>query len=96
MPHQITFLESDGTETILECEEDQYILDVALQAGLDLPYACRAGVCSVCACKVVDGEVDNEEQTYLDDNQLDEGYALLCVAYPKSDCYIVTEQESEI
>lgn len=96
MLHQITFVESDGTETILECEDDQYILDVALQAGLDVPYACRAGVCSACACKVIDGEVDNEEQTYLDDDQLDEGYALLCVAYPKSDCYIVTDKETEI
>jgi ferredoxin len=96
MSYQITFVESDGTETIVECEEDQYILDAGLQFGLDLPYACCVGACSACACKVIEGEVDNEEQTYLDDDQLDEGYSLLCVAYPKSDCYIKTDQESEI
>jgi ferredoxin len=96
MSYQITFVEPDGTETVLECEEDQYILDVALKSGIDLPYACRAGVCSACTCKVLDGEVDNKEQVYLDDDQLDEGYTLLCVAYPKSDCYILTEQENEI
>ncbi len=96
MAYSITLRSPDGTDEVIQCDDDQYILEAAEEAGIDLPSSCKAGACSSCAGKVLEGTVNNDEQSFLDDEQLEDGWSLLCVATPESDCVILTEQEENI
>lgn len=94
--HYTVTLETPTGTVSFECPEDVYIMDQAEDEGHDLPYSCRAGACSSCAGRVLSGEIDQRDQAFLEDEQLDEGYCLTCVTTPLSDVIIKTHCEDEL
>lgn len=92
---RVRLIMPDGEATI-EASEDDYVLEAAEDAGYDLPYDCRAGVCTTCVGKLVEGEMDQEEGEALEEDELEEGFVLLCIGHAKSDCTIRTHREDEL
>jgi len=70
-------------------EDFDNILDGALAAGADLPFACKGGVCSTCRCKVVEGTVEMKLNYALDENEVEKKYILSCQAVPTSSKVVV-------
>ena len=94
--YTVTVKDAEGVETTVECDDDQTILDVVEEAGADAPYSCRSGSCSSCAGKIIEGTVDQEDQFFLDEDQLEAGYVLTCVAKPTSDVIIQLGEEENL
>ena len=70
----------DGKEHEIAISPDEHVLDAALNAGLDLPFSCKAGVCSTCRCKVMAGDVTMDKNYTLEADEISQGFALSCQA----------------
>ncbi len=77
-----------------EADGDKPLLDTLEKHGVSLPYGCRYGGCISCAAKLLDGEVDQSKGVALNGRQMCDGYVLLCVARPQSDCTLDVGVES--
>jgi ring-1,2-phenylacetyl-CoA epoxidase subunit PaaE len=69
------------------------ILDMALHAGADLPFACKAGVCCTCRAKLVEGKVRMDKNFALDDHELARGFVLTCQSHPLTERVVVNYDE---
>lgn len=95
--YKVTLITPFGTKEYNSCPDDVYLLDhLEEEHGLDLPHSCRSGSCSTCTGKIVSGTVDQSDGTFLDDDQIKNGYVLTCVAYHKSDVVIETHMEEDV
>ena len=92
---KVTFVTRAG-EVQTEAAEDQYLLDVAVAAGLHLPYMCLQGWCTTCAGRVLAGKVDQHEALRLYPEDEAAGFVLLCSAFAGSDLRILTHQKEEL
>ena len=86
---EVTILDGGKEFHFIMEEEYDNILDGALAAGADLPFACKGGVCSTCRCKVIEGTVEMKVNYALDENEVAKKYILSCQAVPTSDKVVV-------
>ncbi|WP_421751299.1 1,2-phenylacetyl-CoA epoxidase subunit PaaE [Croceimicrobium sp.] len=81
----------DGDETHFDLNSDgDCILDAALDAGADVPYACKGAVCCTCRAKVIEGEVEMEMNYALEDDEVEDGYVLTCQSHPRTEKVVVS------
>jgi ferredoxin len=81
---------------MVQVPADQYILQTAETQGVTLPYACRNGACTTCAVRVLKGDLAQPEAMGLSPKLQSQGYALLCVSYPRADLVVETQDEDEV
>ena len=80
----------DGKTHHLFMRDGEKVLDTALEAGLDLPYSCRGGVCCTCRARVMEGTVEMEKNYTLEQAEIDKGFVLTCQAVPRSKRVVVS------
>ena len=86
------------TNTYHTCQvpSDRYILHSAESQGVELPFSCRNGACTTCAVRVRSGDLHQPEAVGLSLELQQQGYALLCVSYARSDLEVETQAEDEV
>lgn len=89
-------IQHQGDTYTIQVPEDKIILRTACAAGLDLPSSCNAGVCTTCAARIIEGTVEQSDGMGISPELQKQGYALLCVSYPRSNLRIETEKEDEV
>ena len=93
---RLVFLGAQGQSIEVEGRKDTYILDSGLDAGLELPFTCRGGICGACVGRIAEGEVDQSDVADLSftmsEEEQEQGMALLCMARPVSDRLVIDTQ----
>ena len=75
----------EGEEHLVPVSMESSILETALDAGLDMPYSCQSGLCTACRGKCLEGDITKDDAEGLSDEELEEGYRLLCIGKPITD-----------
>jgi ferredoxin len=92
----IVFLGGGGTSVPVAARKDTYILDSGLNAGLELPFTCRGGICGACVGRVAEGEVDMSDipdlSFTMNEDEIAQGMCLLCMARPVSEKVVIETQ----
>jgi ring-1,2-phenylacetyl-CoA epoxidase subunit PaaE len=83
----------DGQEYTITVDADQTILDAAIDADIDPPYACRVAACCSCKAKLMSGKVKMDDDEPLTQEELDEGFVLTCQSHPLTDDVCVNYDE---
>lgn len=83
----------DGEEHLITLKPKESILDAAIRLELDPPFSCQSGVCTTCQAKVLQGDVDMQNNFGLSDEEVEEGYVLTCISFPKTPGVIVSWDE---
>ncbi|MFM7427592.1 MAG: 2Fe-2S iron-sulfur cluster-binding protein [Elainella sp.] len=92
--YQVTLInQSQDFARTIDVPDTESILNEAFEQGIKIPFECVVGACAACEGKLIAGEVDQAEQIFLNDDQIESGSVLLCVAKPMSDCTIEVELE---
>jgi ferredoxin len=86
----------NGTSHSFSCRADQTVLAAAEAAGVALPSSCCSGVCTTCAALIQEGTVHQPDAMGVKAELQEQGYALLCVAFPRSDLKLVAGQEDAL
>jgi ferredoxin len=90
--HTITLANRGGAA--FKVDHRRPLLESLGEQGVDLPYGCKYGGCITCAAKLISGKVDQTAQVALNNRQINNGYVILCVARPMSDCTLEVGVES--
>ena len=88
-PRRTVALIVDGKRTDVPVGDGEAVLDAALRAGLDLPYACKGGMCSTCRARVTAGAATMEVNYSLEPWETEAGYVLTCQAHPVGDGVVI-------
>lgn len=95
--YKITLVAAGDDSRSFECADNEYLLNAAEAAGLDLPATCRAGICGACVARRVAGSIDQSDiadlSFTLTDDEVDQGMTLLCMARATSDCTFETQSD---
>ena len=95
MPEYNIIVQFEQKNLRFSCSEDQDVISAATMNGIDLPNSCCSGVCTSCASMILEGSVEQEDAMGLNDDLRNKGFALLCVAYPRSDLHFVVGDQVE-
>ncbi len=93
--YRVTFVTPER-QVETTARDDEYLLNAAAAAGLELPSMCLMGWCTTCAGKLLQGKVDQSEARRFYPEDAAAGFVLLCSAYPRSDLVILTHQKEQL